>query len=356
MSRLRFEKFEMKYGYYLPDDYKNFICKYGGDTQFGSCRFDYPDNIINNIIRLPWKMDFHLIPFGDVGNGDYYCFYKNGCNQDDIFIGIWLHETRNFVILTSSFKSFMYKCLLDDFLSTVMPNDELSSEEAARSYIESIERCKELSSEFDFDFNKVKNMKDEFDYHRLMVEYDDRSVQSLCFMGKALIKRKDVRAFDFFSKAQEICSYYTAPYFIVGKTLFNNGKDFKGYFLKALKTSLVLTGYSYWEEDYLEIPEDVHREIALIVDSYLEDIDEFFYRSLYLGDDPYNLDLRIRMAKKYMQEKNYHAAMLEYNNALFCCEDKLMAKNILKQALEDSKTGGLYYLSSIIEHDLKMLR
>jgi hypothetical protein len=356
MSRLRFEKFEMKYGYYLPDDFKEFIYKYGGDAQFGSCRFDFPDNIINNIIRLPWEMDFHLIPFGDVGNGDYYCFYRFGPEVKDIYVGIWLHETRNFVILASSFKSFLYKCLLDDFLSTVVPNDELSVEDAATTYIESIERCRELSAEFQFDFDKVKNMKDEFDYHRLMVEYDEKAIQSLCFIGKTLLKRKDIRGFDFLQKAKSICTYYTAPYYLIGKSLFNIGRDSKGYFLKALKTSLVLTGYSYWEEDYLEIPEDLHREITLIVDKHLIEYDDFLYKSIYAGRDPYSVDLRLELAEKYIHDKNYSMAMMEYNNALFCCEDKAAAKDILKLALLKAKEGGLSYLTGIIEHDIKILR
>ena len=64
--------------------------------------------MISNIVRIYGKMDFHLFPFGFVGNGDYYCFYKYWENREDYFVGIWLHETNNFVVLCKTFKAFMY--------------------------------------------------------------------------------------------------------------------------------------------------------------------------------------------------------------------------------------------------------
>lgn len=356
MYRPRFEKFEMKYGYYFPEEYKSFMLKYGGDTQFGSCRFEYPDNIINNIVRIPINMDFHLIPFGDIGNGDYYCFYRYGIENSDYFIGIWLHETRNFVVLASNFKSFLYKCMLDDYLSTVIPNEELTENEGALSSTESIERCRILSSDFGYDFEKVKKMKDEFDYHRLMIEYDERALQSLCFMGKSLIKRKDKRGFDLLLRASSVYSYYTAPYYLTGRALLDAGKDPKEYFLKALRTSLVLTGYSYWEEDYLEIPEDVHREIALYVDGDLKNSSGIIEESIYSGRDPYDFELRLEAARQYSMEKRYNDAMIEYNNAIFCCEDKAAAREILKESLKDAREGGFYHLTGIIEHDIRIIK
>lgn len=230
MNKVRFEKFEMKYGSYLPEDFKKFMLKFGGDTQFGSCRFEYPENIINNLIRIPGKMDFHLIPFGDIGNGDYYCFYKYGSVADEYYIGIWLHETRNFVILTSNFRSFIYKCLLDDYLSTLIPNDSLSESENAISCEESLLRCRLLSEEYNFDLNKVKNMKNEYDYHKFMIEYDSKAIQSLCFVGKSLIKKKDPKGFNILENVINYCWFYTAPYYLIGKALYNLGKDCNAYF------------------------------------------------------------------------------------------------------------------------------
>lgn len=356
MNRVRFEKFEMKYGYFFPSEFKEFMNKYGGDTQFGSCRFEYPDNIINNIIRIPYRMDFHLIPFGDIGNGDYYCFYRYGSEKDEYFIGIWLHETRNFVILASNFKSFLYKCLLDDYLSTVVVNEELSDKERTLTNTESLERCKLLSREYGYDLDKVKAMKNEFDYHRLMVEHDNRALQSLCYIGKHLLKNGDRGGFDFLEKAIAVYPYYSAPYYLAGKGLMGINKDPGDIFKRALKTSLVLTGYSYWEEDYLEIPEDLHREITLYADKYLEDSEDYLEKKLYDGEDPYNHELRLDMARRYLNQGKYRNSMFEYSNALFCCEEQLGAKEILKEALEAAKYGGLNHLTGIIEHDIRFLK
>lgn len=356
MSRLRFEKFEMKYGYFFPVEYKEFMNKYGGDTQFGSCRFDYSENIINNLIRIPYEMDFHLIPFGDIGNGDYYCFYRYGEGQEDYFIGVWLHDTRNFVILTSSFKGFLYKCLLDDYLSTVIINPEISEYDRTIASKESLERCKNLVDEYGYDFKKVKEMKNEYDYHRLMIEYDNRAIQSLCFIGKQLARQGERDGFIFLEEARKIYPYYTASFYLTGRALMNMDKSPNDIFLRALKTSLVLTGYSYWEEDYLEIPEDLHRELVLYVDKYLGESNEYLHQKLYCGQDPYDYNLRFDMANIYKKEGKYHHAMVEYSNAIFCCEDKQLAREILKEALKTAKEGALNYLVGIIEHDIRLLK
>lgn len=356
MNRLRFEKFEMKYGYFFPSEFKVFMNKYGGDTQFGSCRFEYPDNIINNIVRIPYEMDFHLVPFGDIGNGDYYCFYRYGEEYNDYFIGIWLHETRNFVILASNFKSFLYKCLLDDYLSTVVVNEELSESDRMLSSAESLERCDLLSREYGYDMEKVKKMKNEFDYHRLMVEYDNKALQSLCYIGKYLLRNEDKSGFDFLEQARKVYPYYSAPYYIAGKALIGLNKEPKDVFTRALKTSLVFTGYSYWEEDYLEIPEDLHRELALYADKYLKDSNDYLEERLYRGQDPYDYKLRLEMAKIYASQGKYNSSISEYSNALFCCNDKYIAKEILKQALEIAKEGGINYLTGLIEHDIRILK
>lgn len=355
MNKPRLEKFEMKYGYFFPLEYKKFILKYGGDTQFGSCRFEYPDNMINNIVRIPMYMDFHIIPFGDIGNGDYYCFYRNGAKNDEYFIGIWLHETRNFVILASNFKSFLYKCLLDDYLSTIMPEESYEGDSKA-SIEESLIRCNILSNEYEYDFEKVKNMKNEFDYHRLMVEHDGNAVQSLCFIGKHLLKEKNKVGLDFLNRAISAYPKYTAPYYIAGKSLINSSKSTNEKFIKALNTSLVLTGYSYWEEDYIELPEDVHREIALYMEGKLNNKRGFIERGIYLGKDPYDFEFRFNAAKEHVKEGRYHEAMVEYNNSIFCCDNRETVKDILKDALIDAKKGNLNYLLGILEHDIKVIK
>jgi hypothetical protein len=346
----------MKYGYYFPEDFKNFMYKFGGDTQFGSCRFEYIDTITSNLLRSPGDMDFHLVPFGDVGNGDFYCFYRYGMKTDEYFIGIWLHETGNFVILTSNFKGFMYKCMLDDYLSTVIPNDELSEEECAMAYNESMERCKILVDEFGFDFEKVNKLKDEFDYHRLMAEYDEKAMQSLCYIGKNLLKRSNVEGFRFLDRAKEVFPLYTAPYYLSARALMNLGEDSRKMLLKAINTSLFMTGYSYWEEDYLEIPEDVHREITLYAEGYLKYFPGYLEKRLANGDDPYDYTLRLELANNYREKRNYERAMLEYSNSFFCCEDKDGLKSIMEDALICAKEAGMYYITGIIEHDMRAIR
>jgi hypothetical protein len=358
MSIVRFEKFEMKYGCYLPEDFKRFMINHGGDVQFGSCRFEYPVNIINNIIRIPGKMDFHLIPFGDVGNGDYYCFYKYGEHSEDYFVGIWLHETGNFVILASSFKGFMYKCALDDYLSTIIPNEDFSVEENILFSSESVERCENLSKEFEFNLENIKGMENENDYHKLMVKYDDKAIQSICFLGVSLINKRDIRGESYLDNATKIYPPYSAPYYLLGKAMFDidNKKDGIDLYLKALRGSLILTGYSYWEEDFLEIPEDVHREMALLVDESLKDSKDFFERRIYNGVDPYDYEFRLELARGYVTNNNYAMAMIEYNNAIFCSENKEITKDILKEAMEKSIAGGLYFLTGLIEQDIRKFR
>lgn len=356
MMKPRFEKFEMKYGYFFPEDYKSFILKHGGDSQFGSCRFEYASNIINNVVRITGFMDYHLVPFGDIGNGDYYCFYRYGIKNEDYYIGIWLHETRNFVILASNFKSFLFKCMLDDYLSTVIPNEELSISESAEMIDESLSRCRLLCNEYGYDFDKVKMMKNEFDYHRLMVEHDENAVQSLCFIGKFLLERGDLRGADFLNTAIAACPKYTAPYYIAGKGLIEEDKNPDEAFLKGLMSSLFLTGYSYWEEDYLEIPEDVHREMALYADSKLKSSSELLLRKIYEGNDPYDYNFRHEMAKEYYSKNQYKKAMDEYSNAIFCCDNKEIIKDILRDALKTARDAGMYYLMGIIENDIRKIR
>ncbi|SEF51320.1 SMI1 / KNR4 family (SUKH-1) [Caloramator fervidus] len=334
--KTRLEKFEMKYGYFLPNDFKRFIKKFGGDVQFGSCRFEYVENMVNNLLRIPGKMNFHLFPFGDVGNGDYYCFYKYGPKVEDYFVGIWLHETRNFIILASDFISFMYKCALDDIMSVNLIQDDfdygITSEEI-------LSRVNILSKEYGFNVEKIKQVQNEVDYHKFMIEYDEKSIQSLCYLGRYYINENTKEAKLYLEKVIDIFPYYTAPYYILGQYYLLKGNDFKDYFKKGLNTSLDLTGFSYWEEDYIEIPEDVHREMLL----YLED--EF--------KDPYDAEYRLYLARKYSKQGEYEKAMIEYNNVLYCTEDKDIIKETLKSAHKDSLQGGLLYLSKIIENDLK---
>ena len=356
MNRLKIEKFEMKYGYYLPSEYKSFLYKYGGDSQFGSCRFEYADGIVSNILRQPGEMDFHLVPFGDIGNGDYYCFYRYGVGESDYYIGIWLNETKNFVVLASNFKSFMYKCMLDDYLSTLGVDENNNDTDIAAGISESLERCEVLSREYGFDLDMVRKMANDKDYHNLMIKYDPNAVQSLCYIGKKLLSHGDEKGNDYLKRVMKIFPQYTAAYYIYGRPklgfLLKPGKEL----IQAIRSSLVTTGYSYWEEDYLEIPEDVHREVLLYVDSLLENEEGFLEKNLYSGRDPYDADFRLECARQWAKNGNISKAIGEYSNALFCCEDSGAYKEVLSCALKDVKDAGIYYLEEIIQHDVRLLR
>ncbi|KRQ87981.1 hypothetical protein ABG79_00146 [Caloramator mitchellensis] len=349
--RTRFEKFEMKYGYFLSEEFKKFMQKFGGDTQFGSCRFEYSENIANNLLRVPGKMNINLLPFGDIGNGDYYCFYKYGPRKEEYYIGIWLHETRNFIVLASNFKSFMYKCLLDDIMSLNLIEDD---SEYGITSDEILYRINVLSEEFGFDVEKAMLCDNEYNYHKFLVEYDNKAIQSLCFLGKKMIENNEKNGKKALEKVINEMPIYTAPYYILGKHNEILSGSYEKMYLQGLKTSLDLTGFSYWEEDFIEIPEDVHREMLFFID---EEKNKEFLKEYYLLDkDPYDAEVRLKLAKKYVKQGEYEKAVVEYNNALYCNEDKEFAREILKIALNDVCDGGLLYLKNIIENDLKFLR
>ena len=160
----------------------------------------------------------------------------------------------------------------------------------------------------------------------------------------------------YLKKAYDACKYYTAPYYIAGRMLADDEQESIHFLTKSLKTSLILTGFSYWQEDFLEIPEDVHREVALILDDELKDSEDAFEKRLYMGEDPYSVELRMDMARKYSKMKLYDMSINEYNNALYCAEDKQTKKEILKEALDVINFSGMYFLKKIVEYDIRRLK
>lgn len=347
MNKLKFEKFEMKYGYFLPDDFKSFMNKFGGGCYFGSCSFEYLTNMISNTVRIYGKMDFHLFPFGFVGNGDYYCFYKYGENREDYFVGIWLHETNNFVILCKTFKAFIYRCVLDDYFSTIVTESEVCAEDAKILEKESLERCYILSKEYKFDFEKIKKIESQNDYHKLMVEYDPFALQSLCYLGKSYLENNNEIGIEYLNQAKKICSYYMAPYYILGNYYSIKDKTkMKSELLEGIQTSLSLTGYSYWEEDYIDIPKNAHENIATFLKN----------EKIYIDPDIYDYNFRLKIANEFKNKKMYKEALREYANALYCSEDYYINKDILEKSLKCCIEGGINYLSKIIQYDIKFLK
>lgn len=352
MNRFRFEKFEMKYGYFLPNEFKDFMKRFGGDTQFGSCNFEYTNNITNNLLRVHGKMDFHLLPFGIVGNGDYYCFYRYGEDIDDYFIGIWLHETNNFIILCKTFKSFIYRCALDDYFATTISNEKLEFEENVKFCEESLKRFYSICDIYGFDINKIKTIKTQIDYHKVMIEFDPYAVQSLCYLGKYYLDSNKNKAIKYLESVKKICDFYTAPYYILGKYYIEKGmREGKEEITNGIKTSLVLTGFSYWEEDFIDIPSDVHRNMIY----YLKSIN-ISEKEIVLDKDPYSVIFRLKIAQKLRKQSRHKEALREYSNALFCCDDNTVCKDILREALHCSEEGGLLYLYKLIEKDIRLMK
>lgn len=130
--------------------------------------------------------------------------------------------------------------------------------------------------------------------------------------------------------------------------------DVDGYrYLKsALKSSLVLTGYSYWQEDYIDIPDDVHREVALFVDDMLDEKD-ILESKFIKGNDPYNSELRKQIAREYYKVGKYKEALDECSNALFCNGED---EETLFLAHKISNDLGEVYLTKIIEQDIKKIK
>ncbi|MEG0641067.1 MAG: hypothetical protein RR515_00585, partial [Clostridium sp.] len=112
----------------------------------------------------------------------------------------------------------------------------------------------------------------------------------------------------------------------------------------------------YWEEDYIEIPRDVHRNMSYYLDETNISKNDFLEDALVKGRDPYSLILRLEIAERYKSKDKYKEALMEYSNALYCCDDNEICKDILKEALYCCREGGIIYLIKIIEQDIRLLR
>ena len=89
---------------------------------------------------------------------------------------------------------------------------------------------------------------------------------------------------------------------------------------------------------------------------YCDNWRRYFEKRIYNGVDPYDYEFRLELARDYATNNNYNMAMMEYNNAIFCCENKEFIKEILKEAMEKSIAGGLYFLTGLIEQDFRKFR
>ncbi|MDR2953679.1 MAG: SMI1/KNR4 family protein [Prevotella sp.] len=144
------ESLEKKYDFQYPDLYK-LLCKDGMlDTgKFGSGWVDRNyERIKDNPIFLIWSSDVEaieefgfedyiedikdpemwwnikpelkLIPFAQNGGGDWYCFYYNEQQGDDIPVIMIYHDADDFVVLAKNLQDFIFRAILETASSFYM--------------------------------------------------------------------------------------------------------------------------------------------------------------------------------------------------------------------------------------------
>lgn len=150
------EGLEQKYNFQYPELYKQ-LCKDGMlDTgKFGTGWVDQNyKRIKDNPILLIWSSDvelieefeleeyiesikdpdtwnikpeLELIPFAQNGGGDWYCFYYNEQQGDDIPIVMLNHDGDTADILAKNLQDFIFRQLLETASNYYMSEDELKN-------------------------------------------------------------------------------------------------------------------------------------------------------------------------------------------------------------------------------------
>lgn len=158
MDILYLESLEKKYDFQYPELYKQ-LCKDGMlDTgQFGTGWVDRNyERIKDHPIFLIWSSDvelieefeleeyienikdpdtwdvkpeINLIPFAQNGGGDWYCFYYNEQQGDDVPVVIIYHDGDTADILAKNLQDFMFRQLLETASNYYMSADELRNQE-----------------------------------------------------------------------------------------------------------------------------------------------------------------------------------------------------------------------------------
>lgn len=144
------ETLEKKYDFQYPDLFKQ-LCRDGMlDTgKFDPGWFDRNyERIKDNPIFLVWanevetieefeyeeyiedikdpemwwsiNPDLRLIPFAQNGGGDWYCFYYNEQQEDDIPVIMIYHDNDTFVVLAKNLQDFIFRAILETASSFYM--------------------------------------------------------------------------------------------------------------------------------------------------------------------------------------------------------------------------------------------
>lgn len=359
--KYRFEKFERKYNFQLPDSYKLFITELGDGYVLGNCEFYSAIDFIDNNLRLGGAMDARLFPFGGLGNGDCFCFLKYGDNPEEYYIVLWLNETYNYVILNSTFDNFIYNCMLQEYKALLYP-EEYMAEGTRDEYEECIERINSVASLFDFDLEAVEKAKDEQALNSLVLQRDPSAVQLLCIEGRRLLLSDNMEGRKYIERAICFSPEYTAHYYILGRYLFDKGmkEDALKLLFKAASAPLAASGYSYWDEDDAGIPENVMDEIFEVVASnegfLSEEQRNSPYMDFILKREPYNPDFRFVLAEKYLNEEEYGNCIRELNNVLVLTEDFKLKIRVLETLMPIYDKEGLVWASVVCRRDIKYIK
>lgn len=357
---LKFEKFERKYNFNLPDSYRILVTDMGDEYTIGNCEFFPVDDFINNNLRLGGAMDVGLFPFGGLGNGDCFCFLKYGENLGEYYIVLWLSETYNYVILNSTFDNFLYNCVIQEYKTVLYP-DEYMAEGTQDEYEESINKINAICSLFDFDLERIEKARDEKSLDALLLLRDPFAVQLVCGAGGNLLSKGDERGIDYLNKAVLFCPNYAAPYYILGKYLLDKDKpNALKLLFKGAMTPLAASGYSYWEEDNIGVPSNVMDEIFDILIHNEDSLPDEYRNSTYMNfikvGEPYNDSFRFVLSEKYIKDEDYRSALRELNNVLLLTGDLKLKIKILEMLIPVYEKVGYVWASCVCRKDIRYIK
>lgn len=357
---IRFEKFERKYNFQIPDSYRLLVTELGDGYTIGNCEFYPACDFLDNNLRLGGAMEAGLFPFGGLGNGDCFCFLKYGENPGEYYIVLWLSETYNYVILNSTFDNFIYNCLIQEYKAILFP-DEYMAEGTREEYEECIDKINSVSSLFDFDLGFIETARSEDDLNTLILNRDPFAVQLLCMEGKRLVEKDNIKGQKLLERAIYFSSEYTAPYYILGKYLLDKNKEEAlNLLFKASATPVAASGCSYWDEDDIGIPQNVLEEVFSIIIDNQDILPEECRNSAYFNFirqmRPYDDAFRFVLAEKHINDEDYNNAIKELNNVLILTDDNKLKIKILEMLIPIYEKAGCGWACGVCRKDIKYIK